>query len=130
MVRYIDTPKAPPPFSRYSQAVAVSADAELIFMSGQVGVDLDGKLAQGDLAQHQQTWRNILGLLDAEGLSPHDIVEITTYITNQDSVPICRQARDDVLDGAAPASTLLVVAGLADPAWTVEIAIIAAKPAN
>lgn len=129
MVRYIDTAKAPAPFSAYSQATAVSAKAELIFISGQVGVDLEGSLAQGALGQHQQTWRNILGLLEAEGLGPKDIVEITTYVTEPDSVAICRQARDAVLEGAKPASTLLVVAGLADPAWLVEIAIIAAKSA-
>jgi enamine deaminase RidA (YjgF/YER057c/UK114 family) len=41
-------------------------------------------------------------------------------------VSIYRQVRDRMLDGAEPASTLLVVSGLADPNWHVEIQVVAA----
>jgi 2-iminobutanoate/2-iminopropanoate deaminase len=37
-----------------------------------------------------------------------------------------RDTRDAVLEGAAPASTLIYVAGLASPDWLVEIEGIAA----
>lgn len=127
MIRQIKSSKAPDAFSNYSQAVAVSADCELIYLSGQVGVNIDGILAEGEEAQHQQIWHNILGLLQEEGLGPHDIVEITGYITSQNGVATFRQLRDKMLDGAKPASTLVIVSGLADPAWLAEISVIAAK---
>jgi len=127
MIKYLSTDKAPPAFSRYSQAVEVASDQNLIFVSGQVGVSLDGKLAEGSRAQHQQAWRNVLGLLGAHDLGPGDIVEVTAYLTDPADVGLYREVRDQMLDGAAPASTLLIVAGLADPRWRVEIAVVAAR---
>ena len=129
MIRHIQTNKAPPAFSNYSQAVAVPQTGELIYISGQVGVTVDGILAKGEEAQHEQIWRNILGLLEAEGLGAGDIVEITGYITAQSGVPLFRQVRDKMLAGAKPASSLVIVTGLADPAWLAEISAIAFKPA-
>ena len=37
----INTSEAPAPFSKYSQAMRVSAGKDLVFVSGQVGVDLE-----------------------------------------------------------------------------------------
>ncbi len=127
MIRYIHTDKAAAPFSNYSQAVEVPADAALISISGQVGVDADGRLAGDERAQHVQTWRNLLAVLEHEGLGPRDIVEVTAYVTAESGVAFYREVRDEMLCGAKPASTLLVVAGLADPAWLVEISITAAR---
>jgi len=125
----IFTNTAPAPFSKYSQAVEVPPGQKLHFMSGQVGVDTNGVLAPTAKEQHEQTWRNILAILKASNLGPHDIVEITCYITNPEDVGHCRQVRDAFLDGAEPASTLLIVAGLAHPDWQVEISVVAAGPA-
>ena len=77
MIRQISTANAPKPFSRYSQAIAVGTNDELIFISGQVGVNNDGTLANGEAAQHRQIWKNIFNLLASQGLGFHDIVEIT-----------------------------------------------------
>lgn len=69
----------------------------------------------------------MLDLLAAHDMGPGDIVEVTAYLTDPADVGIYREVRDRMLDGAAPASTLLIVAGLADPRWRVEIAVVAAK---
>lgn len=126
-LKKIHTENAPPPFSSYSQAVAVSAGSRLLHVSGQVGVTPDGELAEDEQAQHEQVWRNVLAILAADGMAAEDIVSIDAYITTQSGVAIYRQARDRMLAGATPASTLLIVSGLADPAWLVEIAVVAAK---
>jgi len=107
----------------------VPATGEQIHISGQVGVSIDGVLAEGEEAQHRQIWANILGLLEAEGLGAGDIIGVTAYITAQSGVPVFRQVRDEMLAGANSASTLVIVSGLADPAWLVEISAIAHKPA-
>jgi len=130
MIKYLTTDKAPPAFSCYSQAVEVSGDQRLIFVSGQVGVGLDGKLAEGSRAQHEQAWRNVLGLLAAQRLEPGDIAEVTAYLTDPADVGLYREVRDAMLKGTAPASTLVIVAGLADPRWRVEIAVVAAAGAS
>lgn len=126
MVRYLHTDAAPPPFSNYSQATAVPADASIIYVSGQVGVDAAGDLAPSEEGQHEQTWRNILAILAAHGLGSEDILEVHGYVTGPSGVPLFRKVRDAMLDGARPASTLLIISGLADPAWQVEIAVVAA----
>ncbi|NNE23725.1 MAG: RidA family protein [Rhizobiales bacterium] len=126
MVTYLNTDTAPPPFSNYSQAVEIAPGSRLIAVSGQVGVDLDGNLADTEAGQQEQTWRNILAILKSANMGPDNIVEVTTYITPKSSVAACRKARDRALKGAKPASTLLIISGLADPAWMVEISVVAA----
>ncbi len=126
MVRYVETPQAAKPFSRYSQAVSTEPGERLIFISGQVGVDAEGRLAETVEGQHETVWRNILGILESEGLGPQHLVEVTAYVTDASSLALYRATRDRMLQGAAPASTLIIVAGLADPRWKVEVSAIAA----
>lgn len=126
MVKQIGTENAPPPFSNYSQATSVPADASFVYLSGQVGVGVDGVLASGEEGQHEQCWANILAILEASGLGPNDILEVTGYVTGPSGVPLFRQVRDKMLGGARPAATLLIISGLADPAWQVEISVVAA----
>ena len=126
MIRAISTSDAPQPFSRYSQAMEVAGGARLVLVSGQVGVGLDGTLPGTEEGEHEQAWANVLAILKSEGLGPGDIVKVTAYVTSQAGAPIYRQVRDRMLAGAEPASTLLIVQGLADPKWRVEIEVVAA----
>jgi 2-iminobutanoate/2-iminopropanoate deaminase len=129
MIRYISTTDAPKPFSRYSQAVEVAAGSRLVHVSGQVGVRMDGVLPETEEGEHEQAWANVLAILGSEGLGARDIVEVTAYVTSQEGVSIYRKVRERVMEGAAPASTLLVISGLADPRWRVEIQVVAAGEA-
>ena len=126
MVRYISTPDAPKPFSRYSQAVEVAAGSRLVHVSGQVGARMDGSLPETEEGEHEQAWANVLAILASQGLGARDIVEVTAYVTSQEGVNIYRKMRDRMLEGAEPASTLLVISGLADPKCRVEIQVVAA----
>ena len=126
MVRYISTPDAPKPFSRYSQAVEVAAGSRLVYVSGQVGARMDGALPDTEEGEHEQAWANVLAILASERLGGRDIIEVTAYVTSQAGVKIYREVRERMMEGAAPASTLLVISGLADPKWHVEIQVVAA----
>ncbi len=116
-----------PPFSPYSHTVEAPAGARWLHISGQVGVRPDGALAEGGAGQMEQTWKNVLAALADGGMGPHDLVKVTGYLTRPDEVPLYREVRDSLLGGAQPASTLVLVAGLAHPDWLVEIEAIAAK---
>jgi enamine deaminase RidA (YjgF/YER057c/UK114 family) len=50
-----------------------------------------------------------------------NIVKTTTFLTDRGLLDTFRAARGAVFGDHAPASTLLFVAGLADPRWMVEI---------
>ena len=126
MVKYLHTDTAPAPFSDYSQAVEAAPASRIIAVSGQVGVDLDGNLADTEAGQHERTWANIFAILKANGMGPENIIDVTAYLTSQTGVPTYRQVRDQMLGDARPASTLLIVSGLANPAWKVEISVMAA----
>ena len=129
MIRTISTSDAPKPFSRYSQAVEVAAGSRLVFVSGQVGARVDGTLPESEEGEHEQAWANVLAILASVGLGPRDIVDVTAYVTGPASLPIYRQVRDRMLQGAEPSSTLLVISGLADPKWHVEVQVVAAGEA-
>ena len=116
-----------PPFSPYSQIVEAPAGARWLHISGQVGVRPDGGLAEGAAGQMEQTWKNVLAALADADMGPHDLVKVTGYLTRPNEVPLYRQVRNALLDGAQPASTLILVAGLAHPDWLVEIEALAAK---
>ena len=113
---------------KYSLGAEVPAGARLLSVSGQVGVNSKGKLQDGIDKQCEQVWKNIGQVLKAGGMTYKDIVKMTTFLTDSRFIPAFRAARDAVLTAAPyPSSTLLIVAGLADPAMLVEIEVLAAK---
>jgi enamine deaminase RidA (YjgF/YER057c/UK114 family) len=117
----------PKPASAYSQGIEVKPNARWLHISGQIGVSPDGKTAKGAAAQAEQAWANIANLLKAAGMGMNDLVKITTFICNAADIPAARAARDKYIAGAQPASTLIVVAGLANKDWLIEIEAVAAK---
>jgi enamine deaminase RidA (YjgF/YER057c/UK114 family) len=113
---------------KYSLGAEVPAGARLLSVSGQVGVNPKGKLQDGIDKQCEQVWKNIGQVLKAGGMTYKDIVKMTTFLTDSRFIPASRIARDKVLPAPPyPSSTLLIVAGLADPAMLVEIEVLAAK---
>ena len=117
-----------PPFSAYSHAVQCTGSFRWLHISGQVGVDLEGRVSSDSEAQHRQTWRNILAILAAADMAPEHLVKVTAYITDAADTATYRQVRDETIPGVECASTLLVISGLASPDFKVEIEAIAAAP--
>ena len=77
----------------------------------------------GDIAaQIAQVWGNIDALLDELGAARADIVKLVTYATSRDFLPApaCR-APEILRRDFYPASTFILVAGLAEPDLLVEI---------
>ena len=62
---------------------------KLVYIAGQVGVDLSGALVgPGDVAaQTRQVFQNIGGVLESAGAGFDNVVEFTTYVVGRDSVP-------------------------------------------
>lgn len=113
---------------KYSLAAEVPAGTKLLYVSGQVGTAPDGKLPIGFEAQCEQAWMNIGEVLRAGGMTFKDVVKVTVFLTDSRFVGPYREVRDRFIkDAPYPASTLLIVAGLADPAMLVEVEAVAAK---
>lgn len=112
---------APP----YSQVV-VGRGQRLIFVSGQISVDEEGRLVgPGDLgAQARQALSNLLTALAAAGAGAADVAKMTTYVVGYrpEMLSVIREARAEVLQMAeSPASTLVGVVALAAPEYLFEV---------
>ena len=121
-------PKSVTLAGKYSHGAEVPEGARVVFVSGQVGMDSRGKLQPTFEKQALQAWKNIGQVLKAAGMGYKDIVKITSFITDGRYLLANRAAREQFISSEPyPASTLLVVDGLADPAMLVEIEVVAAK---
>lgn len=119
-VRGVNAADGPAPASPYSQAVEVVGATRLLFISGQVGVDTDGSAPPGMAEQARLAWRNVGAQLAAAGMGFDNLVKITIIVPDAADIPASRAARAEALGERRPASTL-IVGGLANPAWRIEI---------
>ena len=130
----VSTDQAPQPIGAYSQAIR-TAPGELLFIAGQVAVDLNGSpVGVGDMAaQTRQVFENLGGILESVGATFSNVVEFTTYVVGRDSVQAYIAARTEVYpeifpDADYPPNTLLVVDGLVREEFLLEIKAVAALP--
>jgi enamine deaminase RidA (YjgF/YER057c/UK114 family) len=122
--RDINAPDAPPPAGQYSQAVEVTGATRTLYVSGQIPAAPDGSVPPDIATQCQLAWNNIAAQLRAAGMGFDNIVKITTILPDHADLPASRTARAAALGERRPASTL-IIGGLANPAWKVEIEVIA-----
>jgi 2-iminobutanoate/2-iminopropanoate deaminase len=115
------------PFASYSQGVEVPASARWLHIAGQVGVLPDGRVAGDAKVQIAQAWKNVLAVLASAHMGEEDLVSVTVYITDAADVQPNRDAWNAISKNGGPAITMVTVRRLSDPAWTVEIAAVAAK---
>ena len=130
----ITSSKAPQPLGAYSLGMRVSP-GKLVYVAGQVGVDSSGALVGKDdaAAQTRQVFENIGHVLAGAGANFSNVVEFTTYVVGRPSVQGYLQGRSEVYpnlypNGDFPPNTLLVVAGLVNENFLVEIKAVASLP--
>lgn len=112
----------------YTHVVTTTA-SKLVYISGQVGMNAQGKTAEGLRAQTIQVFENLKTALAAVGATFDNVVKLTTLIVNYkpEDRAIIREIRSQYLSASQPpASTLIGVQGLALPEWLIEIEAIAA----
>ena len=121
-------PKSVSLAGKYSLGAEIPQGARVLFVSGQVGVDSRGKILDGIEKQVEQVWKNIAQVLKSGGMSYADIVKVNVFLTDSRFIAPYRAIRDRFFPKEPyPASTLLIVAGLADPGMLVEVEVVAAK---
>jgi reactive intermediate/imine deaminase len=98
----------------------------VIYVSGQVGIGEDNKVAAGGFeAQAKQALENLKRVLEASGASFKDVVKTNTYVTTMEFMSAYREVRRSYFGDYYPASTLIQVAGLALPEFLIEIEAVA-----
>jgi reactive intermediate/imine deaminase len=119
-----------PPDGQFSQAVLVSSNTTLIFISGQVPRNENGETAGvGDMtAQAEQVFKNLQAILKTHGSSFAAAVKATIFVTDMTRACEVTAVRAKYYGDAAPASTFVEVSALGDPNWMLEVELIAAIP--
>ena len=131
MRRHHVRPEGLPPTNGYSHIVEFSG--RLLVVSGQVPLDAEGQLVGADdpEAQIRQVFKNLRTALASSGAGFEDIVKITVFLTDLADLEAFRRVRDDYVTGdTAPASSLVRVAGLVNPAFRVEVEALAVVPGS
>jgi enamine deaminase RidA (YjgF/YER057c/UK114 family) len=113
----------------YSHGVIVEA-GRLLFVAGQTARDAQGNVVcKGDAAgQTRQVLENMKRVVEGAGGRMEDVAKMTVFITDIQYREAVGRVRQEFFKGDPPANTLLVVAGLADPAFLVEIEAIVPLP--
>jgi reactive intermediate/imine deaminase len=126
-MEYYRRPDGSPPVNGYSHAVAFSG--RILVISGQVPLDDQGRLVGEDdaRAQVRQVFENLTVALAAAGAGMQHIVKLTVYLTDLADLAVFRSVRDEYISlDTPPASSLVQVSGLVNPAFRVEIEALAA----
>ena len=125
--RYDPFPAAEPYHGIYAHGVAVEANSQELFISGQVGVAPDGSLDTTFKGQCRQAFENLFAVLRSAEMTAQDLVKMSFYLTRPDDMDALVDIRREFVDGVRPAVTTLFVSGLVSSDWFVEIEAVAAK---
>jgi enamine deaminase RidA (YjgF/YER057c/UK114 family) len=110
----------------FSRALRVG---DRVLLSGTGPVFPDGEPCPDDAGmQARRCFAIIEAALDAAGASLQDVVRTRMYLTNAEDAEAVGMVHGELLGDAQPVATMVVVAGLLDPAWRVEIEAEAVVP--
>jgi enamine deaminase RidA (YjgF/YER057c/UK114 family) len=103
----------------YSRAVVAG---NRVFVSGTAPVMPDGADPPPDAyGQARRCLEIVLAALAEAGAGPEDVVRTRMYVTRAEDFEEVGRAHGEMFGDVRPATTGIVVAGLYDPRWLVEI---------
>lgn len=113
-------------------ANGMAAEGRIVVTGGVIGWDADERLADGFVAQVQQTLRNIAAILNEAGARPEHLVRLTWYVVDMDeylaNLKELGRIYRAVFGTHYPAMALVQVVRLVEKAARVEIEATAVIP--
>ena len=114
------------PAANYNHVAVVPAGTDLVLLSGQLGVRVDGTIPESVAEQTDVAFQNIEAGLNAAGSGLDRLVRINAMVTDRRYLADYMAVRDRYVAAPPPTSTLIIVSGFARPEFKVEIEVIAA----
>jgi len=102
----------------FSRAVRIG---QRVLVSGTAPVWPDGSCDPDAANQARRCFAIILAALADRGGRPVDVVRTSTYLVDRNDWEAIGRVHGEIFGAVRPASTMVVVAGLLDPRWRVEI---------
>ncbi len=109
----------------YVHAMEVRGAERLLFISGTMGLDPDGKPGATLAEQLDLIWSNLRAILASAGMTVDNIVRLTSYLRDPAYADANAAARVAALGGRVVPTTAIVVQTLVSE-WLVEIEVVAA----
>lgn len=113
-------------------ANGMAADGRLVVTGGVIGWDIQGRLADGFVAQVRQTLSNISAILVEGGARPEHLVRLTWYVVDIEeylaNLKMLGQIYREIFGAHYPAMALVQVVRLVEKAARVEIEATAVVP--
>jgi 2-iminobutanoate/2-iminopropanoate deaminase len=111
--------------SAYAHAHEITNPQRLLFVSGQVPEDKDGKVPVDFKSQCRMVWRNIEAQLHDAGMRFEHLVKVTVFLSDRRYRTENYEVRKEMLGELSPALTIIIT-GIYDEGWLLEIEAIAA----
>lgn len=127
MKTFRNPPDVHAPQGVYRHQVEIQGPERLLVLSGQVGARPDGSIPEDGLEQLELVLENIARNLRAAGMDFADVFKISYFLVGEFDLPRLREMMRARFGDHAPCATLLYVAGLASPAYRVEIEVWAGR---
>lgn len=102
----------------FSRAVRVGST---VVVSGTAPVWPDGQVDPDPVVQARRCWEIVTAALEELGAGVADVVRTRQYLVGADFADAVGAVHGEVFGDVRPASTMVVVAGLLDPRWLVEV---------
>jgi len=108
----------------------VGTGSRILQISGQVPVDAAGNnVGEGDIeAQTEQVIANIRAIVEAAGGSLADVSRLLIFLTDRAHLAKVMEVRKRHFAEPYPCATAVVVSGLANADWDIEIEVTASLP--
>ncbi|NOY56452.1 MAG: RidA family protein [Actinobacteria bacterium] len=113
----------------FSRAVRVG-DRVLVAGTAPIPAE-DGPVASTAYEQMRRCGAIVIASLEAAGATANDVVRTRMFLTDPADADDVGRAHAELFGAAAPVATMVVVAGLLDPAWKVEVeaeALLGSRP--
>jgi enamine deaminase RidA (YjgF/YER057c/UK114 family) len=104
----------------FSRAVRVG---DRVLVSGTAPVWEDGSCPDDAGAQTRRCFDIIVAALAEAGASAEDVVRTRMFLTSAGDADAVAEVHGELFSQIRPAATMVVVAGLLDPRWKVEIEV-------
>jgi len=102
----------------FSRAVRVG---NTVAVSGTAPVWPDGSVDRDPAVQARRCWEIALAALEELGGRVEDVIRTRQYVVVPDVADAVGAVHGEVFADVRPASTMIVIAGLLDPRWVVEV---------
>ena len=125
-ITFLDPSNAPKPAANYSNVAIIPAEKKLLSISGQIGNDMEGNVAERLEEQYRLALQNINLIVASQGGTKEDIAKITVFMTDEPDWVKIKSAADEFLASPRPSMSFIYVKGLFRADIKVEIEALAA----